>query len=176
MKKPDSLRDWIQRGFSQTKFEGDQLQIFVDNGALAGRAAKGPVGFEYRYTLNVILQDFAGDPNALFVLLVIWLRRHQRELLENADKMGAVRFEVDRLAEGKVDVSIEIPLTEAVTTRPRAGGGPTDFDLVVIDEPIDADVVDAFGRNEAGAVVPLLHRIYFDGELLVSCSAHPGPP
>ncbi|WP_220816059.1 phage tail protein [Pseudomonas paralcaligenes] len=122
MKKPDSLRAHLLAAIPQLRRSPDQLLIFIDQGSARSTAARG-LSFEYRYTLNLMLTDFAGSPDAVFIPLLAWLGVHQHELLasfeQNAEGIG---FEVDVIDAGKVDLSITLPLTERVIVKRQPGG------------------------------------------------------
>lgn len=172
MKKPAALRAWLVQGLPELGSEAERLQLFVDRGRLVATRAPGPVGFEYRYTLNVVCQDFAGDEDALFVLLLVWLRTHQPDILDGRDAEGPpLQFVADNLGQDKVDLSIDLPLTEAVTTRPRDDGA---FDIVHLDEP--GDPMELMDGLEPGTDPPVLAQIYLGGvQLLPDTLLTPAP-
>ncbi len=160
MKKPKALRAWLLKGLPDLGGEAERLQLFVDQGrVVATTNPAAPVGFEYRYSLNVVLQDFAGDEDALFVLLAVWLRTHQPELLNGRSDGPSLAFEVDNLGQDKVDLSIDLALTEAVTTRLREDGK---FDIVHLDEPGDPQ-----GPFEGADPPPPLAALYLSGQILL---------
>lgn len=122
--KPESLREHLTSAVPQLRRDPDRLLVFIDRGTLVSTLAAG-LSFEYRYTLNLILTDFAGSPDAIMVPVLVWLRTQQPELLANPDLRDQIAFEVDVLDGGKVDLSLTLPLTERVGVHPRAGGGFT---------------------------------------------------
>jgi hypothetical protein len=84
MIKPASLRAAIVAAVPDLAANPDKLQVFVDAGNLVATNTK-TLSFEYRYTINLILLDFAGDEDTIMMALLIWVRRHQSDLLDNAD-------------------------------------------------------------------------------------------
>jgi len=116
VKKPQLLRQHLVAAVPALDKDPERLLIYVDGGGLAAGFAAG-LSFEYRYTLDLVLTDYAGSPESVMVPLLQWLTRHQPELLSNAAKRGELRFEVDVLAGDLVDLSIKIPLTERVIIR-----------------------------------------------------------
>nr|WP_246346571.1 phage tail protein [Sphingomonas endophytica] len=58
----------------------ETLSIFVDRGRVAARAGSS-LSFEYRYTANLVVQDFAGSPDQIVVPLLAWIARHQPDLI-----------------------------------------------------------------------------------------------
>lgn len=131
MIKPDSLRAHLTAALPELKRDPDKLLVFVDRGSLVSTLAPG-LSFEYRYTLNLILTDYAGHPDAVMVPLLVWLATHQPELLANPSLREQIAFEADLLANDKVDLDIKLPLTERVGVHPRAGSG---YDVEHYPEP-----------------------------------------
>lgn len=152
MKKPESLRLHLIASVPNLSRDPDRLLIFIDNGKMRCTAAPG-LSFEYEYSLNLILTDYAGHPDAIAVPLFAWLRIHQSELLANLDKSrDGIHFEADILDKNKVDLSIRLALSERVIVK-DVGGGELHIehpDEPVIDQPFEAQ-----------------HwQLYFGGELL----------
>ncbi|MFC3549457.1 phage tail protein [Lysobacter cavernae] len=131
MIKPDSLRAHITTAVPELARDPDRLLIFIERGSLVATYAPG-LSFEYRYTLSLIVTDFAGHPDAVMVPLLVWLSRHQPELLANPDRREQIGFEAELLANDKVDLEIKVPLTERVGVHPRDGGG---YDIEHYPEP-----------------------------------------
>lgn len=122
MNKPESLRAHLLAAIPELKRNPDRLLVFIDNGSLRSTAAPG-LSFEYSYTLNLILTDFAGHPDAVAVPLFAWVLVNQRELMENLERgRDAIKFEADILDNSKVDLSITLPLTERVIVKRQADG------------------------------------------------------
>ena len=120
MNKPNSLREHLLASLAELKHNPDRLLIFIDSGTVRCTAATG-LSFEYGYTLQVILTDFAGHPDSVFVPLLTWLRRQQPELLTNLERgKDAIGFEADVLDGGKVDMALSLPLTERVIVKRNA--------------------------------------------------------
>lgn len=118
MNKPNSLKAHLLAAVPELANSPDRLLVFIDNGSARTTVAPG-LSFEYSYTLNVILTDFAGHPDAVFIPLLAWLMVNQNELLANQDKgKDSISFEADVLDNSKVDLSIKLPLTErAIVTK-----------------------------------------------------------
>lgn len=126
MNKPNSLREHLLTAVAGLKKNPDRLLIFIDTGSVRCTAAKG-LSFEYTYTLQVLLTDFAGHPDNVFIPVLEWLRRQQPELLTNLERgKDAIAFEADILDGGKVDMSLKLPLTERVIVK-RLGDGSLDI-------------------------------------------------
>ncbi len=120
MIKPDSLRDELCQRVSNLDANPDKLLVFIDNGHIRSTAATG-MSFEYSYTLNVVLVDFTGDLDAVFIALLLWLRTHQPELTANLDTAKqAINFEADIIDNSTVDLSITVALTERVIVQKQS--------------------------------------------------------
>ncbi|EPG6645815.1 phage tail protein [Pseudomonas aeruginosa] len=122
MNKPNSLRAHLLEAVPELSKNPDRLLVFIDNGSIRSTVAHG-LSFEYSYTLNVILTDFAGHPDAVAIPLLAWVLVNQHELLANQEKgKTAIQFEADVLDNSKVDLSIKLPLTERVIVKKQEGG------------------------------------------------------
>jgi len=122
VKKPESLRQTLQMFVPALAADPSKLSIFVDKGRIA--AGAGSLNLEYRYTVNVVVQDYAGDPDDLMVPVLAWIGQHQPELLHRVDQ-EPFRFESELLDADTADVSIYIDLDEAVRVTAKDGGGFT---------------------------------------------------
>ncbi|MDR5797442.1 MULTISPECIES: phage tail protein [unclassified Caballeronia] len=121
MIKPASLRAALVAAIPTLAENPDKLTVFIDQGSLA---ATGTISssFEYRYVLNVIVLDFAGDADDLFIAIVDWVRKYQSDLVSNFDqRSNGITFEIDILDNATADVSIKLQMTESVVV----GTGPT---------------------------------------------------
>lgn len=97
MIKPASLRAAIVAAIPSLAADPDKLTVFIDTGSIAATGAKS-LSFEYRYTCNVILLDFAGDSDDLFIAIVGWVRQYQNDLVDNPDeRANGITYEVDIL-------------------------------------------------------------------------------
>lgn len=125
MNKPDSLREHLLTAVPGLKENPDRLLMFIDQGKVRCTAAIG-LSFEYAYSLQIILTDFAGHPDSVMLPILGWLRSHQSELLVNLDKSAeGLKFEADILDRSKVDLSITLPLTERVIVERQTDGSHT---------------------------------------------------
>jgi hypothetical protein len=122
MLKPGSLRTHLTAAIPELRRNPDQLLVFIDQGSLVATNAEG-LSFEYRYTLRLILTDFAGHPDAVMVPLLVWIGIHQSELLAHPSLREQIQFEAELVANDKVDLEIKIPLTERVGVHALPEGG-----------------------------------------------------
>lgn len=125
MKKPASLRAAITAALPDLATDPDKLTVHIDAGVIAASGGL-TASFEYRYTCNVILLDFAGDADTLFIAINEWVRRYQVDLLNDPEaRANGITFEVDILANQLADVSIKLQLTESVVVGVDADGNRT---------------------------------------------------
>lgn len=127
MIKPESLRAALVAAVPHLRRNPDRLLIFADEGSVAATFAPG-LSFEWRYTLNLIVTDFAGHPDAIMVPLLAWVRDNQPELLANPARQGDITFEADIIDSDKLDLSIKLKLTERVGVHARADGSGVDVE------------------------------------------------
>lgn len=122
MNKPASLRAHLLGAITELRHNPDRLLVFVDQGSIRSTAAAG-LSFEYNYSLQLILTDFAGSPDAVVVPLLAWLLVNQSELLTNLElAKDSIKFEVDVLDNSKVDMALTLPLTERVLVKLQEDG------------------------------------------------------
>lgn len=113
MNKLASLRTYLCATIPALQTDPQQLKLFVESGRMVARG--GSLSFEYRFTLRLILLDFAGSLDLLAVPLMAWLTLYQPDLFLNKETAAkAVRFEAEPLAHDKTDIVVELDLTESV--------------------------------------------------------------
>lgn len=117
MKKPNQLRKILEQSHRDFIDNPDHLQLYVDGGQIIATGSTS-FSFEYRYTLNVIATDYAGDIAALIVPMMAYLRTNQPEIFENPQmRENAFKFQVDYNNNNTADISFEIKLTERVVSK-----------------------------------------------------------
>ncbi|MDC8757510.1 phage tail protein [Janthinobacterium fluminis] len=117
MYKPNSLRRHLAEAIPDLQRNPDRLHVFADEGNVVA-AATASLSFEYRFKLNLIITDFAGDADAIMVALIAWLKAHQVDLMGNEEKRRTgISFEVDFNNHETVDISIKLDLTERVVVQ-----------------------------------------------------------
>ena len=85
MLKPGSLRDHLTAAIPQLRTDPSKLSILIKSGGLSARLTTS-LAFEYNYTLQVLLLDYSGHPDAVMLPILIWLRQHQPDLLDNPER------------------------------------------------------------------------------------------
>ncbi|EGT9042518.1 hypothetical protein JE384_004085, partial [Salmonella enterica] len=97
MNKPQSLRSALNKAVAYVRDNPDKLHLFVDNGSLVATGANS-MSWEYRYTLNVVIEDFSGDQNLLMAPVLLWLSDNQPDAINNPElREKLFTFEVDIL-------------------------------------------------------------------------------
>lgn len=110
MKKPEGLRRLLLA--TALKDQPEKLQLFIDRGGVTCRRGRN-LAFAYDYTLNVVVQGYTGEVNALMVPVLAWVAEQQPDLLDKAP-YKPFEFESELLDDDSADVSINIELTENV--------------------------------------------------------------
>lgn len=159
MQKPVDLRKFLTAALPEFTTDPDKLEIFVGKGKLVSTGTLS-LSYEYRYTLTIMAVDYAGEPHALMVPLLVWLRRNQPEIFDNPTQRGeAIRFEVDYNNHTTVDVEIELDLTERVQVSKGEDGRLT---VTYLPEPINPDLPEEDGTLavwfEGQHIADLSHR------------------
>ena len=117
MQKPQKLREFLENAIPEFKRNPDQLLIFVEGGNICSTLAQG-LSFQYKYTLSIVCPDYADEVAKIAIPLLEWIRMNQSELLANFDKVeDAIKFNVDVIDNSKVDLVIELPLTERTVVK-----------------------------------------------------------
>lgn len=129
MIKPASLRAAIVALLPELQRDPERLLMWVDQGSIVSRST-GTRAFAYRYRLNLILIDFAGEPSVLMLAVTDWLRVNQPELLTPGKE--ACTIEVDLIDSKTVDLQLQVQLDEMVSVTRRLDGG---FDIQHLPEP-----------------------------------------
>lgn len=121
MRKPESLKALLLATVPGLADNPERLAMFVDRGRIVGANGRS-LSYEYRYTLNVVVEGFAGDPDTLMVPVLAWIAEHQPALvaIPNGEPFS---FEAEILDTETTDVSISIELSEPVLVAARDGGG-----------------------------------------------------
>lgn len=128
MRKPAEVRAVLRKALPAFAADPTKLAVFVEEGAVIcdGRVS---LSHEYRYTLTIIAQDYAGDLDNLVVPLLEWLRLSQPEQFENKDMRERMfSIDVELLTETTADIEIKLQLTErAIVTAQPDGTLTTDY-------------------------------------------------
>lgn len=122
MNKPDSLRAALTAAIPEFARNPDRLHVFIEHGSIATTAANS-LSFEYAYTLDVVVTDYAGHADHLIVPVIAWLKVNQPEMLLNRELCrDGFRFQAELLDNGKSDVEILLKLTERVGVLEKPDG------------------------------------------------------
>ncbi|MBB1625178.1 phage tail protein [Achromobacter sp. UMC71] len=121
MRKATELREFLFTANDFLRAEPDRLHVFIDKGRIVASGTPG-LSHEYRFTLTMIVTDYAGQADAILLPLLAWLRVNQPELFENTQRREeAIVFEVDLNNNETVDIEINVQLTERVIVHEVPG-------------------------------------------------------
>ncbi|KQM88467.1 hypothetical protein ASE67_01530 [Sphingomonas sp. Leaf23] len=132
MQKPESLRQLLFA--TALGGQAEKLATFIDRGRVECRRGAN-LTFKYYYTLNLVVQGYAGSVDALMVPILAWVAEQQPDLLDRAPNEPFV-FESELLDADTADVSIELELSELVLVERT---GKSEFKATHVPEPIIAD-------------------------------------
>lgn len=138
MDKPAALKQTLLAQVAHLREHPETLSTYIDGGRLVARP--GSLSFEYRYTLNLVVQDFAGDIDLIMVPLLAWVAVNQPDLLDRAPNQP-LTFECDVLDADAQDVSIDLELTELV----RVAQVDVGFSVEHLPEPPRPDAFPGMG-------------------------------
>lgn len=121
MRKPDSLKTLLLATVPGLDKSPERLALFIDRGQIVGGNGRS-LSFEYRYTLNLVVESFTGSLDMLMVPILAWIAEHQPELL-GVPGAQPFTYEAEILDEESQDISVMIALREPVIVTPKDGGG-----------------------------------------------------
>ncbi|HDS6530728.1 TPA: phage tail protein [Citrobacter braakii] len=117
MQKHKSLRKALINAVPQLKTNPDMLHLFADNGRIDSRLAAS-LSFEKIYLLNVVVTDFVGDLDLIFVPVQAWLREHQPDIMTTDDgREKGFTWQIDINTDDSLDISIMLRLTERTIVK-----------------------------------------------------------
>lgn len=146
MLKPASIRAHLTAALPALQRAPENLTVFITSGRLKSTRTQS-LSWEYSYTLRLLFLDYTGHVDAVMAPLLVWLRTHQSEVLDNPQlREKAIRFDVEYLNNEALDLAIDLDLTERVVCRPREGV-PGGLNLHHVPEPPDVLLVSPGGRT-----------------------------
>lgn len=153
MKKPADLRAHLTQWVPDLERNPNKLHVFIEKGAIATKLGSG-LGFEYRYTVQIVITDFAEPADVLVVPLLVWLQTNQPDLLQDTTKRDkAISFVAEIIDNEKVDIELSLDLSERVLVRDVPAG----FECEHLGEP---QLPDLSGT--------LPWKVYLKGELIAT--------
>lgn len=131
MKKAADLRKHISTWVPDLGKNEDKLHVFIEKGTVATKLVQG-LGFQYAYTLQIVITDFGESPDVVIVPILAWLQKNQPDLLQDPVRRDrAIAIEAEIIDNDKVDIQFTVELTEGVTVRDV----PSGFECQHIGEP-----------------------------------------
>lgn len=137
MYKPASLRRHLNAAVPELARDPDKLSLLVKSGRVAC-AGSASLSFEYRYTLQLVVLDYAGAADAIVLPTLVWMRTHQPEYFDNPQQRDAdFRFQAEYNNAATIDLLIELQLTERVRVQPLGtdATAPGRFQIDHLGEP-----------------------------------------
>lgn len=128
MLKLGSLRALLEQAVPELQRDPHRLLVMGDNGRVSCTGTAG-LSFEYQYTAYVTVLDYTGHADALMVPVLAWLKINQPEATKDA-----LRFAINPVDGGAVDIGIELDLTERAIVK-AAADHPTRLTVTHPPEP-----------------------------------------
>lgn len=151
MKKPTDLRAHLTQWVPDLAANPDKLHVFIERGAIATKLGTG-LGYQYAYTVQIIITDFAEPADVLMVPLLVWLHTNQPDLLQDPVRHDkAIAFEAEIIDHNTIDIALTLELTERVIVSAVLGG----YECTHLGEP---QLPDLTGANP--------WQVYLKGELI----------
>lgn len=123
MRKPIELRAFLTERIPHLAKHPDKLLVFVEKGSVATKQGRG-LGFEYRYTLQLVFTDYVEPADTITVPLLVWISTNQPDLIADTTKRDqAIRIEAEIIDHKTTDIAITLELSERVLVKPVEGGG-----------------------------------------------------
>ncbi len=136
MYKPNSLRAHLSLAVPELARDPDKLSILVRNGRVISTGVPS-YSFQYAYTLQIVVLDYASAADAVVLPMLVWMRKHQPEVFDNEDQRAkAIRFEVEYNNTQSVDLMIELDLTERVIVTPQPDQPLGQYNIRHVPEPL----------------------------------------
>lgn len=137
MKKPADLRAYLTQWVPDLAANPEKLHVFIEKGHIATTYG-ATRSFEYHYTLQLLITDFAESPDVLIVPLLGWVETNQPDLLlDPVRREKLTAFEAEIIDADKIDIAITLELSERVIVTANPGGG---FVCTHIGEPALPDL------------------------------------
>lgn len=127
MQSLQALRTYLTTANTTLAAQPELLSVFARQGHLScGGGAS--LSYNTLYTAELFITDFPGDPAAVFVPLLAWIRTHQPHLIDGDTPDGmprTLKFEAELLNSGAVDLNIQVELIDMtiVARKPAVQGG-----------------------------------------------------
>ena len=121
MIKLAALREVVKAALPALAKDPSKLLVFADEGKVVAHGT-GALSFEYHYTGNLILTDQSAGADEVMAALLAWAAVNQPDLLAVNDERNTITFQADIVNHDTFDLSIKLPLTEAVRVTTNAGG------------------------------------------------------
>lgn len=123
MEKPAKLREHLEERLPELVTNPERLRLWIDKGSVQTQMTDS-LAYRTSYTLQLVVTDWARPVAILTLLIIVWLRQHQPDLIATFAAAG-FSFEADILDSGIVDIAFDLPLTESVGVAATPGGGWT---------------------------------------------------
>lgn len=131
MRKAIELREYLAQHVPALRRHPDRLHCLIPKGSVAIKRGASS-SYEYRYTLEILAEDYSDPADTLIVPLIAWIDTNQPDLIDNIDKRDkAIGIEAEIISHSAADILISLELSERVIVTPSAAG----YDCEHVGEP-----------------------------------------
>jgi len=138
VRKPQTLRNALMAAVPSLAANPDLFWMEISEGQIHARNLGAPTGFEWAYTLEIVIVDTVEEPALIALAINTWAARNQPDLLT----APGILFEAPRVDSEKVDLVFRLRLREVVALVDDGTGTGTQA-IQYQDEPDMADLFDA---------------------------------
>lgn len=122
MNKLNALRAFLIQYAPELKRNPDKLHVSATRGNLESWLTSS-LSYGYSYDASIVVEDFAGSPDEIFLPILLWLRTNEVALVQSmTGGASPISFQVDQIDAKTIDLAITLPLTEAVDVALQDGG------------------------------------------------------
>lgn len=141
MNKLASLRAHLLSLPGEIHIDPKQLIVLAQRGRVVSPSyERESNGFEWRYTAEIIITDFSGDPDKLAHWVLTWLDRHEPHRDDDA-----FEFEAEILNGHSTDLSLSVPLSDTVQAKEtEAGVALQHYDEPMLDDSLESGLTQVF--------------------------------
>lgn len=137
MHKLSKLREHLLA--SALSLDAEKLHTFAHKGKVKSYPGAGSHNFEWQYPAQIIIDDFAGNPDHVVFIILQWLKRNQPNTGE-----CPISFDADLLDDNRSDFALYIELSEVIAVTESDQGYSLNMmqePYLECDEPLTLDIV-----------------------------------
>lgn len=152
---PASLRETLSNAFEEFRIEPANLIIIVSN-ANSQFYMGQDLSFVEKYTLEIAISNFSGNPLMVKFAILKWLVNNRPELLSAGEmENGILPMRVDWVDKDTANLDLKIELFENFIATPI---GNNNFEIEALQNSIDPLLLEELQSN------PILRHLYINDD------------